>query len=48
MKINKRDAILQSIIDAYLVDNSPIGSTELMVRMDEPIPASTIRVYFKS
>ncbi|WP_297575655.1 HrcA family transcriptional regulator [uncultured Campylobacter sp.] len=47
MKINKRDAILQSIIDAYLADNSPIGSTELMVRMDEPIPASTIRVYFK-
>ena len=47
MKISKRDLILESIIRAYLSDNSPIGSSELGSRMSVAIPASTIRVYFK-
>lgn len=47
MKIKKRDLILESIIKAYLDDNSPIGSNELGLRMQSQIPASTIRVYFK-
>lgn len=47
MKISKRDLILESIIQAYLSDNSPIGSSELGSRMSVAIPASTIRVYFK-
>ncbi|QKF62816.1 heat-inducible transcription repressor [Campylobacter mucosalis] len=46
-KISKRDLILNSIIKAYLSDNSPIGSSELGSRMDVAMPASTIRVYFK-
>ena len=46
-KINKRDLILNSIIEAYLQDNMPIGSNELGSRMSAAIPASTIRVYFK-
>ena len=46
-KINKRDLILNSIIEAYLQDNMPIGSSELGSRMSAAIPASTIRVYFK-
>lgn len=44
-KEEKRNLILESIIDAYLLDNSPIGSSELNSKMD--IPASTIRVYLK-
>ena len=47
MKMNKRDLILESIISAYLDDNTPIGSSELGSRMQISIPASTIRVYFK-
>lgn len=47
MKINKRDLILDYIIEAYLSDNAPIGSVDLGIRMDGLIPASTIRVYFK-
>lgn len=47
MKISKRDLILDSIIAAYLDDNTPIGSNELGARMQISIPASTIRVYFK-
>lgn len=47
IKTSKRDLILQSIIEAYLSDNSPIGSNELCSRMSVAIPASTIRVYFK-
>ncbi|MGB2552520.1 HrcA family transcriptional regulator [Campylobacter sp. MOP51] len=47
IKTSKRDLILQSIIKAYLNDNSPIGSSELCSRMSVAIPASTIRVYFK-
>jgi len=47
MKVSKRDLILDSIIRAYLIDNSPIGSNELCSRMPIGIPASTIRVYFK-
>lgn len=47
MKINKRDLILDYIIESYLDTNSPIGSAELGARMKELIPASTIRVYFK-
>nr|WP_196780158.1 HrcA family transcriptional regulator [Campylobacter concisus] len=39
--------ILNSIIEAYLQDNMPIGSNELGSRMSAAIPASTIRVYFK-
>ena len=46
-KTNKRDLILNSIIEAYLQDNMPIGSNELGSRMSAAIPASTIRVYFK-
>lgn len=47
MKIDKRDLILESIIQAYLEENEPIGSSELGTRMSVSIPASTIRVYFK-
>jgi len=47
MKINKRDLILDYIIESYLDTNLPIGSAELGLRMKELIPASTIRVYFK-
>ena len=47
MKINKRDLILNYIIEAYLDENTPIGSVDLGLRMDGLIPASTIRVYFK-
>lgn len=47
IKGSKRDLILDSIIQAYLNDNLPIGSHELGSRMSVSIPASTIRVYFK-
>ena len=47
MKVDKRDLILESIIHAYLEANEPIGSSELGMRMNVAIPASTIRVYFK-
>lgn len=47
MSIDKRDLILESIIQAYLEMNEPIGSSELCSRMSLNIPASTIRVYFK-
>ena len=47
MKVDKRDLILESIIHAYLEANEPIGSSELGMRMNVSIPASTIRVYFK-
>ena len=51
MKINKRDLILQSIIRAYLEQNSPVGSSQLCEKIEnifsQNIPASTIRVYFK-
>ncbi|ARR00746.1 MULTISPECIES: HrcA family transcriptional regulator [Campylobacter] len=47
MKVDKRDLILESIIHAYLEANEPIGSSELGMRMNIAIPASTIRVYFK-
>lgn len=47
MKINKRDFILESIIKSYLSDNTPIGSNELCLKINESIPPSTIRVYFK-
>lgn len=44
--MNKRDFILNSIIKAYLNENTPVGSAELANQI-EIIPASTIRVYFK-
>ena len=44
IKVSKRDLILDSIIQAYLSDNAPIGSSELGSRMAMSIPASTIRV----
>ncbi len=47
MKVDKRDLILESIIQAYLAEGAPIGSSELGTRMSANIPASTIRVYFK-
>ncbi|ASM36978.1 HrcA family transcriptional regulator [Campylobacter sputorum] len=47
MKINKRDFILESIIKSYLSDNTPVGSNELCLKINESIPPSTIRVYFK-
>ncbi|EQB0812644.1 HrcA family transcriptional regulator [Campylobacter upsaliensis] len=42
---SKRNLILESIIEAYLLDNTPIGSNELNSNLC--IPASTIRVYLK-
>ncbi|CAM4015304.1 HrcA family transcriptional regulator [Campylobacter hepaticus] len=42
---NKKDLILDSIIQTYLLDNAPIGSNELNLNLC--IPASTIRVYLK-
>ncbi|TEY00938.1 HrcA family transcriptional regulator [Campylobacter sp. US33a] len=45
--IKKKDLILESIIEAYLLDNVPIGSNELNLKMSLCIPSSTIRVYFK-
>ena len=51
MKIDKRDIILQSIIQAYLEQNTPVGSSVLESKIadifSQNIPASTIRVYFK-
>lgn len=47
MNTDKRDLILESIIQAYLKINEPIGSSELCSRMSLNIPASTVRVYFK-
>ncbi len=46
-KKNKQDIILEQIIRAYLEENLPISSSVLNEKMDIPIPASTIRVYFK-
>lgn len=45
MKLNKRDFILNSIIESYLKVNLPIGSSELNSQVG--IAASTIRVYLK-
>ncbi|MBM0637124.1 HrcA family transcriptional regulator [Campylobacter sp. VicNov18] len=42
---NKKDLILDSIIQTYLLDNAPIGFNELNLNLC--IPASTIRVYLK-
>lgn len=42
---DKKDLILDSIIQTYLLDNVPIGSNELNSNLC--IPASTIRVYLK-
>ncbi|EAJ2751591.1 HrcA family transcriptional regulator [Campylobacter jejuni] len=42
---DKKDLILDSIIQTYLLDNVPIGSNELNLNLC--IPASTIRVYLK-
>lgn len=42
---DKKDLILDSIIQTYLLDNAPIGSSELNLNLC--IPASTIRVYLK-
>ncbi|MCR2056089.1 HrcA family transcriptional regulator [Campylobacter helveticus] len=42
---NKRELILESIIETYLLANTPIGSNELNSSLC--IPASTIRVYLK-
>ncbi|MBK2001252.1 HrcA family transcriptional regulator [Campylobacter sp. LH-2024] len=42
---DKKDLILDSIIETYLLDNVPIGSSELNLNLC--IPASTIRVYLK-
>lgn len=42
---NKKDLILDSIIQTYLLDNAPIGSNGLNLNLC--IPASTIRVYLK-
>ena len=46
MKINKRDLILDYIIESYLRTNLPIGSTELGLQMQELIPASTSRKWW--
>lgn len=45
--MNKREAILNSIIKEYLKHNSPIGSSELGLKLKFNISPSTIRVYFK-
>ncbi|EEP3708032.1 HrcA family transcriptional regulator [Campylobacter jejuni] len=42
---DKKDLILDSIIQTYLLDNVPIGSNELNSNLC--IPASTIRIYLK-
>ncbi|EAJ0057204.1 HrcA family transcriptional regulator [Campylobacter jejuni] len=42
---DKKDLILDSIIQTYFLDNVPIGSNELNSNLC--IPASTIRVYLK-
>ncbi|MFQ6342158.1 HrcA family transcriptional regulator [Campylobacter sp. VTCC 70190] len=42
---DKKDLILDSIIQTYLLGNAPIGSSELNLNLC--IPASTIRVYLK-
>lgn len=46
-KISKRELILQSIIQEYLVSGTPIGSNELQVKMNLDISPSTIRIYLK-
>jgi heat-inducible transcriptional repressor len=46
-KISKRELILQSIIQEYLISGTPIGSNELQVKMNLDISPSTIRIYLK-
>lgn len=46
-KVSKRELILQSIIQEYLVSGTPIGSSELQVKMNLDISPSTIRIYLK-
>lgn len=45
--MNKKEIILNTIIEEYLKRKAPIGSNELKERLDFDISASTIRVYFK-
>ncbi|NPA73562.1 MAG: HrcA family transcriptional regulator, partial [Epsilonproteobacteria bacterium] len=45
--MDKKEIILNTIIEEYLKRSSPIGSNVLKERLDFDISASTIRVYFK-
>ncbi len=45
--MDKKEIILNTIIEEYLKRNTPIGSNELKRVLDLDISASTIRVYFK-
>ncbi|WP_458699591.1 HrcA family transcriptional regulator [Sulfurospirillum sp. 1307] len=45
--MNKRDIILEAIIEEYLNHKEPIGSVELQMRMNISISPSTIRIYLK-
>jgi heat-inducible transcriptional repressor len=44
---NKRDLILETIINEYLKKPEPIGSEQLKVTLDIKISSATIRNYFK-
>jgi heat-inducible transcriptional repressor len=45
--MNKRDIILEAIIQEYLSSGEPIGSSELKLKMNIEISPSTIRIYLK-
>lgn len=45
--MNKRDIILEAIIQEYLNSGVPIGSSELQMKMNIEISPSTIRIYLK-
>jgi len=45
--VDKKEIILNTIIEEYLKHSMPIGSNELREKLDIDISPSTIRVYFK-
>lgn len=45
--MNKSELILEYIIKEYLINNEPIGSSELKSRANIDLSPSTIRFYFK-
>jgi len=45
--VNKRDLILNAIIQEYLSSKEPIGSMELKLKLNISISPSTIRLYLK-
>ena len=48
IKVSKRDLILDSIIQAYLSDNAPIGSSELCSRMDVSLKSYQMKVQLRN